>query len=417
MKAVLYLIALISFITSAYGQKKSYHAELANIYFEKKSYLNAIPHLKHAIRKKPSNDTLIAHLGISYYYTRQLEQACNTFEYMEQKNLLKDSLVTYYFNTLKQQGNYGGAKKLILKQENQKLKKMSLFCDSAVAWLRKTRPVKINNLKKLNTEYSETCPGLHPNGLYFLSNRESTIIEKTSGFDGLPYQSAYLSYYNSDSVLKSPGIYNELSGTNYHAGAAFFVEDSMLVYFTKVQKDRDNVLRSKLYLEDLRKKSQIGEKLFILNDSLYSFMHPCIDREQKLFFFASKMPGGYGGTDIYVSIRIEKAWSEPINLGPVINSPYNEIHPFYDAENRLFISSDRPEGMGGYDIFVGFQKDGEWTFLQNLRAPVNSSSDEMGFLMRKNLKTAYFCSNRPGGMGKEDIYEVTGKLFLLFDKK
>ncbi len=416
MRIYFSFLFFISFSISVAGQIREYHPNLGKIYFNKKSYLAAIPHLKKAIRRNPANDTLISYLALSYYYTRQLQNASRSFQYLEQKKLLKDSLLVYYFNTQKQQGKYSEAKKWALLQKNIQLQNLVLHCDSSILWTKKTKPVKVTNLKKLNTEYSETCPSLHMQGLYFLSNRESVIIEKRAGVDGLPYQSAYLSEYNEDSTLKHPILYTALSTDRYHAGSACFVEDSMLVYYTKVQRDRDNVLRSKLYLEDLKRKSIVPRKLFILNDSLYSFIHPCMDKEQKLFFFSSKMPGGYGGNDIYVSIRVENIWSEPINLGPVVNSPYNDISPFYDSQGRLFLCSDRPEGMGGFDVFVAKQQNGDWLSLQNLRAPVNSSNDETGFVMHKGLKRAYFSSNRLGGLGREDIYEVSGKLFLLFDE-
>ena len=372
--------------------------------------------MRKAIRHNPSNDTLVAYLGLSYFYTRQLENAAKTFIYLQKKNKLNDSLKTFYFQTLKQQGKYTQAKKWSLSQTHPDLKYMVPYCDSAIAWMKKTCPVKIVNLKNLNTEYSETCPSLHMQGLYFLSNRESVIIEKKAGVDGLPYQSAYLSKYDSDSSLKSPGQYRFLADEQYHSGAAFFVEDSLQVYYTKVQRDKDNVLRSKLYLEDLKKKSLKPQKLFILNDSLYSFMHPCMDKEQKLFFFSSKMPGGHGGNDIYVSIKIENIWSEPINLGPKVNSPFNDIFPFYNVNGHLFFSSDRPEGMGGFDIFVAKQIKGDWERVDNLKAPINSSRDEMGFVIHKSSKKAYFSSNRDGGAGREDLYEVSGKLFLLLNK-
>ena len=416
MRTFIIFLFFISCCISLSGQKNGYHSNLGKIYFNKKSYLAAIPHLKKAIRRNSANDTLITYLGLSYYYTRQLQNASRTFLYMEQKKLLKDSLLVYYFNTLKQQGKYLEAKKLAQIKNNQMLDGLLPYCDSAVYWAKKTKPVKVLNLKKLNTEYSETCPSLHMQGLYFLSNRESIIIEKKTGVDGLPYQSAYLSAYSQDSTLKHPVLYTALSNDRYHAGSACFVEDSLLVYYTKVQKDRDNVLRSKLYLEDLKRKSTVPRKLFILNDSLYSFMHPCMDKEQKLFFFSSKMPGGFGGNDIYVSIRVDNIWSEPINMGPVVNSAYNDIFPFYDSEGRLFICSDRPDGMGGFDIFVAKQKNGDWISLQNLRAPVNSPNDEMGFVIHKSLKRAYMSSNREGGLGREDLYEISGRLFLLFDE-
>ena len=416
MKYIFLIVFFLHFFASLFAQTKGHHAALGETYFQKKAYLIAIPHLQKAIRQNKNDTQCIVQLAISYFYTRRLDKAHKCFTYLIKANLLKDSLKVYYFNTLKQQGSYSVAKKWGLAQKDSTIRKMVSYCDSAITWNKKTKPVKVENLKNLNTEYSESNPSLHKNGLYFVSNRETVLIEKKSGNDGLPYQSAYFSEYSKDSILQSPNPYNKFRNDEYHAGSAFFVEDTTLIYYTRVQKDRDNVLRSKLFLEDLNRKSDVPRKLFILNDSLYSFLHPCMDKDQKLFFFASKMPGGLGGSDIYVSIKINEIWSEPINLGPKINSADNEIFPFYDPDGRLFFSSDRPEGLGGFDIFVATQKKGDWVGLQNLKVPVNSSNDEMGFVIHKSLKRAFFCSNRPGGAGLEDLYQVKGKLFFLFDK-
>lgn len=416
MKAFLALLFIVWLYIPIIAQNRTHSAKLALVQYSKKSYNAAIPYFRKAIRKQPSNDTLIVDLAMSYYYTRQLPKANKAFSFLDQRGLLKDSLKLFYLRTLKQQGQYIKVQKWIQKQQDTSFASELAFCDSAIAWIKKTKPIKLTNLKELNTEYTEYHQSMHPEGLYFLSNRESVLIEKKTGSDGLPYQRAYLSSYRRDSTLGKPSLYHGLSSTDYHAGAAHFVEDSSFVYYTKVVRDRDNVLRSKLYLRGFGKKSNLPPKLFVFNDSLFSYLHPCVDKAQQFFFFASDMAGGYGGTDLYVSIVLNQQWSDPINLGPLINSSHNEISPYYDSMGRLFFSSDRPEGMGGYDLFVAFQNEGEWEYIQNLRAPVNTCQDELGWVWNKSMTKAYISSNRSGGLGREDLYEISGKLLFLFDK-
>src|SRR5690606_7591859 len=117
------------------------------------------------------------------------------------------------------------------------------------------------------------------------------------------------------------------------------------------------------------------------NSDQYSTGHPSLSADERLLFFVSDMPGGYGGTDIYVSRYEGNAWGAPVNLGDKINTPGNEMFPFVDEIGNLYFSSDGHPGLGDLDIFYvrmeGTMVKGKVT---NLGMPVNSSKDDFGII-------------------------------------
>ena len=135
---------------------------------------------------------------------------------------------------------------------------------------------------------------------------------------------------------------------------------------------------------------------------------PTISPDGNTLYFGSDRPDGYGGSDIWVSYRIGKGWTEPENLGSVINSPYNEAGPSISDDGRiLYFSSNRPGGYGGIDLYMSRKVAGEWTAPVNLGPPVNTEVDET--CAQPSGNSLYFRSNRPGGYGEGDLY-VTTKL-------
>ncbi len=128
---------------------------------------------------------------------------------------------------------------------------------------------------------------------------------------------------------------------------------------------------------------------------------------EKTIIFASRRAGGQGGLDLWYTTFADTAWSEPSNLGPTINSRYDETTPFLAKDGRtLFFSSNRPESMGGEDVFVAFFDDQkiDWQAPANMGAPVNSPGNEAYFRLSGDGKTAFFSSDRFGGYGERDIY-------------
>jgi tetratricopeptide (TPR) repeat protein len=130
------------------------------------------------------------------------------------------------------------------------------------------------------------------------------------------------------------------------------------------------------------------------------------------FVFASDKPGGYGGLDLYVSYKVNGDWGPAVNMGPVINTQYNEDRPFLINNGKtIFFNSQGHKNIGGYDIFrTDLISKGVWTEPENLGYPFNTPDDDFFFMPVGDGKSGY-CSiyKTSGGFGKEDIYKITFK--------
>jgi tetratricopeptide (TPR) repeat protein len=128
--------------------------------------------------------------------------------------------------------------------------------------------------------------------------------------------------------------------------------------------------------------------------------------------FASDRPGGFGGLDLYLSNKANGDWGPAVNLGPEINTQFNEDRPFLiNGGKTLFFSSQGHENIGGYDLFRSdLQSDNLWSKPENLGYPINTPDDDIFFMPTGDGKTGYYSILREsGGFGKEDIYKITLK--------
>jgi hypothetical protein len=149
-----------------------------------------------------------------------------------------------------------------------------------------------------------------------------------------------------------------------------------------------------------------------LNDNIntkYWESHATVSHDNKKLYFTSNRKGTYGGLDIYVSNRDSTGdWGPANNLGPVINSPYNEDTPFLSEDDKtLFFSSRGHFSMGGYDVFYSkMLNNGEWSAPLNIGYPLNTTDDDVFFKPQKDGYEGYMAMIRPGGYGKQDIYRI-----------
>jgi hypothetical protein len=137
---------------------------------------------------------------------------------------------------------------------------------------------------------------------------------------------------------------------------------------------------------------------------------PCLSADNTDLYFVSNRPGGYGGSDIYVSHRQpDGSWGTPVNLGPGINTSADESSPFIHADNQtLFFASDGWPGIGGVDLFYARKNlDGGWGKPVNLGYPINTIDHDGSLFVASDGKTAYFASDRTDGKGGLDIYSFT----------
>lgn len=182
------------------------------------------------------------------------------------------------------------------------------------------------------------------------------------------------------------------------------------IYFTRNldMANTDSITnRLAIYFINVNKRRWIKAQPFEYNNSFYSVGHPSISANGKWLFFVSDMPGGYGGTDLYLCRKINNKWGKPENLGNKINTAGNEMFPFIHLDGKLYFSSDSLAGFGGLDIFQTSFNGNSWETPVNLNQPINSRADDFAFYSDSALHTIFLASNRPGGKGSDDIYSYT----------
>ena len=247
------------------------------------------------------------------------------------------------------------------------------------------------------------------NKLTFASSREDIKPAKMKwNGNGLSFLDIYVGDIVDSGQLVSVSSFNKKVNKKYHEGPAAFSEDGKTMIFTRNNYDAkasDGTTNLQLYYAELVDGEWKNEESLPFNNKDYSFGHPSLSPDGKILYFASNMEGGFGGTDIYKSVKKDLGvWTQPENLGNKINTEGNEMFPFYHPNGVLFFASDGHVGLGGLDVFVSQIKSEGYGKAVNIGYPANTSKDDFAFVLNKEMKSGYLSSNRVGGKGNDDIY-------------
>ena len=278
--------------------------------------------------------------------------------------------------------------------------------------------VFITNEATINSDGLEYSPAFLEDGIVFISTQVATkkykIEDKRINMNKM---SIFWATREADGLLNTPNLFaNELLSRG-HEGPLTFDRTADNIFFTrnnikdgKSKKAKDGVVKMQIYAtKKVDGKWQEIKKL-PLNDDEFNSVHPSISVEGDALYFASDRPGGYGAMDIWVVYRTGGKWSAAENLGAQINTEADDIFPYIHADGTLYFSSTGHEGYGELDLFTSLDIGGNWSEPVNMGIPFNSENDDFGFIVDRDKKNGYFSSNRPGGLGLDDIYS-----FYAFD--
>ena len=199
---------------------------------------------------------------------------------------------------------------------------------------------------------------------------------------------------------------DQINTPQYNEGAQSISQDGKFLFFTGCNRP-DGRGRCDIYIA--RKKGDDWAKPFDLSDPINTSgweSQPSISADGRTLYFVSNKKGGYGGYDIWKSKLTDKGWGEPENLGPNINTAYNEQSPFiHPDDSTLYFGSNGWPGLGNKDLFVSrLGKDGKWQKPENLGYPINTNGDENGLTLTAYGNYAFFASDNLNGYGGYDIY-------------
>jgi tetratricopeptide (TPR) repeat protein len=371
-------------------------------------YERAIPFYEAVLAKKPQNASVHAKLADCYRYTNEMAKATAHFaDAFKSGSVLPPQYRFHYGQTLMALGRYEEAKKQFsefVKTDSVKAVRFIKNCDYAMS-AQHAAPQFAIRAEAVNGPDSDFGPALYGDEIFFVSYRpkekgasDFQVIRAAAGADGR---------------LSAAKPLNDRIDIN-DRGFMVFSADRKTVFFAKHRlrngirfignTDMPQALLS-ANATNIIAWSEM-QRLKINRDGS-SLTCPALSADGKTLYFASDMPGGMGGMDLWACVRSGDGWGTPQNLGKTINTPGDETSPFLALDGTLYFASDWHAGFGGLDLFSAKPNGKAWQTPQNLGLPVNSSYDDFAFVENPANKQAYFTSNRPGGKGLEDIYGAT----------
>ncbi|GAC1300135.1 MAG: hypothetical protein NVSMB24_00020 [Mucilaginibacter sp.] len=284
----------------------------------------------------------------------------------------------------------------ITPQGNMHAKKLIADCKFSIQALQHPVPFKpVNMGPEINTADDEYLPVATADEGELIFTRKIANNEdfyKSLKINGKWQRATYLS--------------DQINTPEYNEGAQSISQDGKYLFFTGCNRP-DGLGRCDIYIA--QKKGNDWGKPFDLAPPINTAgweSQPSISADGRTLYFVSNRKGGYGGYDIWKSTITSNGWGEPENLGPNINTSFDEQSPFiHPDDSTLYFSSNGWPGMGGKDLFVSrLGKDGKWQKPENMGYPINSSGDENGLSVTANGAFAFFSSNNLNGYGGYDIY-------------
>jgi len=273
--------------------------------------------------------------------------------------------------------------------------------------------VAVTNVQSINSAHLDYSPVPYKGGIVFTSTRGKGVdgIEDTWTKDNFS-DLFFAKKINNQSFTVATALEGSVN-SDLHDGTATFNKLGTIMYFARNNdkgKNTSDIVDLKIYSATLNNKKWGDVVELPFNDDEFATCHPTLSADGNTLYFASNRLGGFGGMDLYKSIRSGSYWSVPENLGKEINTAGNEIFPFIDQTGILYFASDGLSGVGGLDIYQTNLSNGNWTTPENLGEPINSTKDDFGYCKLANGEEGYFTSNRTGGLGSDDIYYWSGNL-------
>ncbi|WAC39950.1 OmpA family protein [Pedobacter sp. SL55] len=411
MRRYLFLI-FFCFSISVFGQstiKKAQNSyEDAQQFVRQNIFDEAIKHLNDAIKADPKFQNAYLQLGDIYKRLRNVQKAKENYRLAVAAAPIENPN-TYFIlgETELQTGDYTQAKtnlenflaKALNVDEKYKDKAKKYIADCNFALTALKNPVRYEPFNMgfyVNSEDRDYFPALTADGQTIIFTRN---VKGNEDF--------YTSVKKNGEWQKAQSLSENINTPSFNEGAQSISPDGRYLFFTGCNRP-DGLGRCDIYVcrregNDWSKPINLGQTI---NTGEWE-SQPSISADGSTLYFLSNRPGGFGGYDIWKSVMDDEGyWTTPINLGPNVNTPYDEATPFIHPDGKtLYFSSDGWPGLGQKDIFYSkVQVDGTFSKAVNLGYPINTFNDEFGFIVSANGTEGLFSSNLDGGFGDVDIY-------------
>ncbi|MFZ4741304.1 MAG: DUF1573 domain-containing protein [Bacteroidales bacterium] len=413
--SIIICILFSSLSASIYAQTNEEYKMLADEAYQNGNYYSASSFYKLLLDKDSSN------LDIAYQYANANRLYNNYIEaeYWYSYVLAKDKAEKfplsgfYHAEMNKYNAKYGLAIRNYKSFYNKYKEKKDYFtqkalneissCNWAAEKIDDTVAAEITHLgKNVNTPFSEFAAVQFGDSMLVYSSLRQFVSNDFESF--LPdvfLSKVYFSWISVAGYSSGRELGNKINSDELHTANLSTDIKKTQFYFTRCNSNENAEMICEIYMSEL--KNGKWEKAKKLNDNInlkgYTSTQPTFttNNGRDILYFSSNRPGGFGQTDIWYAISNNGEFQQAVNLGSSINTPGNEISPFYDTKsNKLYFSSDWHFGFGGYDIFNSKGEFNQWTLPENLGFPINTSYNDMYFTVNETPNEGYFTSNRKG---------------------
>ncbi|NQX85511.1 MAG: PD40 domain-containing protein [Flavobacteriaceae bacterium] len=263
----------------------------------------------------------------------------------------------------------------------------------------------------VNTKYSEFASGIFKKKFIIVSSKRiGALGDGVDKYTCEPFTELYCLDLKKDATIENPLFFSKILNTKNNEGHVAFTANQNTIYYTRsLRTNAKNYQLFKATLDTNSTKTWVNHKQ-VTSNKTHSIETPLVSADGKSIYYSSNKPGGFGGFDLYVApIKEDGTIGTSVNLGPTVNTDKNEKYPQLTKDGkRLFFASNGHKGFGGMDLFVSRKlKDGYKT-PRNLGKKVNTASNELALTFIDN-ELGYFSSNKKGGKGSYDLYQIEMK--------
>jgi outer membrane protein OmpA-like peptidoglycan-associated protein len=384
--------------------RRNIYDEKGDFYFDKADYKKAIVYYNMAFKKDVKNYYSVLRKAEAYTALELFPQAIEAYRILFESNLrIPNVYRLQYAFVLLENNNIQEFEKWIERYNevvNSEIEgknyissqedRVKLYKDSTI--------VLVGRVNELNSRESDISPVVYGNQILFASTRKN--IEGTTSNNNYD---VFSSGYKADGGFEKVSVFNSSLNTSQNEGSICFFDITNSMYFTRSASQKTNL---KTYTSNIPyAATDLLDVSALLLENFTSVGQLSLNSNGTIMYFVSEDNGGKGGLDIYTSNLVNGQWAAPVNLGDAINTSGDEMYPFIFHDSILYFASNGHNGYGGLDIFCINLNDKNGA-VQNLGDKVNTSYDDFGLSLSPEGYTGYFSSNRPGGLGKEDIYRV-----------
>jgi len=386
-------------IYDKYSNDAALNYRIGQLYLNLKSFNNSIEYLNKARKIDPSLEKDIPFLvGQAYHSLGHIDSALT--EYEKYKNSISEKEI-----------------------KDSKINDIIKQCNDAKWYIKNPVNVKITKLgDEVNSKYVDASPSLTADGktLIFTSRRPENVGGEVNPATGEYKDDIYISYWIDSLKRWSKAIpaQGKLNTAGYDASLSISPDGKYIFVYRNVQGETKSgdiyISRYNPRTEKWGNPKNISKNI----NSSYFETSASLSSDGKTLYFVSERSGGFGNGDIWVSKKIKsREWSKPTNIGKAINTEEDEIGVFIHPNGKtLFFTSKGHGTIGGYDVFQSTFENGEWSNPVNLGYPINTTKDEIHFVLSTDGKRAYISSKRDEETEGIDIYEIDMSNYSLPNK-